>query len=376
MKKLTAAVLACLILLVCTTTAFAETMPGMTSKVDYDNTDPNRYNIEVDVRNAVITVYEGEAIILQSLCTSGGGQYPTSSGVYPLGDLKERFGYFVAFGQYAQYWSQVVRGIYIHSILYDDKNDLSTISDTAYKNLGRNVSHGCIRVLPDVAQWIFYNCPPGTLCSVTRAKARDNELREKLRAEMKPLDYYKTLSDDTHSEPLMVPAVITSDSARLRSGFNGSDRTVASLSEGDKVLLSQISEKWCKAHTLSGRVGYVKTAYVYCEPDSSISSSEGTVICKDGWLYSSMKESAEVRLARLVPGDGVSVTVEAAEGWYFAVYDGLSGFIQSDRFTTGTVYSYPEAPEKITPSPGYEAAKKRAAENAAEAARKKQFLNK
>ena len=133
--------------------AQAKVLSGLTSKVDYENTDPDRYMIDIDLVNQIITVYEKsgtglfDKIVLQGLCTTGNAENPTGSGTFKLGHLKERFGYFVAYGQYAQYWSQVVRGVYIHTVMYDSKS-LTSMSKSAYNGLGKNLSHGCVRVLP------------------------------------------------------------------------------------------------------------------------------------------------------------------------------------------------------------------------------------
>lgn len=121
--------------------------------------------------------------MLQSLCTTGDAEHQTGAGTFKLGDMKERFGYFVAFGQYAQYWTQVVRGIYIHSVMYNSKK-LTSMSRGAYRKLGQAVSHGCVRVLPHVAQFIYYNCPPGTTCVINRKKAADPELVKRLKKEI------------------------------------------------------------------------------------------------------------------------------------------------------------------------------------------------
>ena len=138
MKKRLFALALCLMMaiaLIPSMPAEAKVLPGMTSKIDYDNTDPNRYTIEIDLVNQVITVYEGPIggpIVLQSLCTTGNEENQTGAGTFKLGDLKERFGYFVAFGQYAQYWTQVVRGIYIHSVMYNSTK-LSSIRYSALR---------------------------------------------------------------------------------------------------------------------------------------------------------------------------------------------------------------------------------------------------
>ena len=47
-KRLLACLLCCCFLLCCLpAVASATVLPGMTSKVDYDNTDPNRYTIGI-----------------------------------------------------------------------------------------------------------------------------------------------------------------------------------------------------------------------------------------------------------------------------------------------------------------------------------------
>ena len=99
MKRRLLSLALCLVTLLSLTPsiAHAEVLSGFTSKVDYDNTDPNRYSIEIDLVNQVITVYDQSgSAVLQSLCTTGSDKTPTGSGKFRLGDLKERFGYFVA----------------------------------------------------------------------------------------------------------------------------------------------------------------------------------------------------------------------------------------------------------------------------------------
>lgn len=87
MKKRLLALVLCLataIALIPAMPAEATVLPGMTSKVDYDNTDPNRYTIEIDLVNQIITVYEGAIggpIVLQSLCTTGNEENPTGAAV-------------------------------------------------------------------------------------------------------------------------------------------------------------------------------------------------------------------------------------------------------------------------------------------------------
>ena len=58
MLKRTVALMLCILSVFTLLPAFssAQTLSGWTSKVDYDNTDPNKYSIEIDLVNQIITV--------------------------------------------------------------------------------------------------------------------------------------------------------------------------------------------------------------------------------------------------------------------------------------------------------------------------------
>ena len=335
--------------------AGATTLPGNTSKVDYDNTDPDRYMIEVDLTNQVITVYEKDSsgkyssLVLQGLCTTGNEELPTGAGTFRLGDLKERFGYFVAFGQYAQYWSQVVRGVYIHSVMYDSTK-LTSMSRSAYNGLGKALSHGCIRVLPEIAQWIFYNCPPGTLCRITRSKPADAALVKSLKSDMVSYSKY-TQPQDSKSSPPIIPAVVLFDKTPLRSGFSSTkDTTVATLKAGDKIDLLQIGSEWVKARTSSGKLGYVKTALLRFDPDAPVATRTSYVATSKTYVYASDSTSAE-KLISIPKGAEVIVSENPTKGWYLGSYNGTSGYLHTKYIVKKTGMVYPSLDDPASGSP-------------------------
>ena len=68
---------------------------------------------------------------------------------------RERFGKFAAFaGEYARYWTQVVDGIYFHSIMFSQR-DITKLKSSPYRNLGSKGSHGCIRLYVEDAKWLY-----------------------------------------------------------------------------------------------------------------------------------------------------------------------------------------------------------------------------
>ncbi|MDP2892682.1 MAG: L,D-transpeptidase [Bacillota bacterium] len=146
---------------------------------------PDTYLIEIDLVNQIITAYtkgasgEYDMPYRYMICSTGKSGYSTPAGTFKMGGQKVRFGYFTEFGVYAQYWTQVVSSIYIHSVLYGTRSG-KYLRKSSYTDLGKRVSHGCIRMLTPDAKWIYENCAPGTTVVITGKKAPDPELKQKL----------------------------------------------------------------------------------------------------------------------------------------------------------------------------------------------------
>lgn len=322
--------------------ASATVISGWTSKVDYDNIDPDRYVIDIDITNQIITVYDnylGGQIAVQGLCTTGNKENPTNYGTYKIGNLKERFGYFVAYGQYAQYWTQVVRGIYIHSIMYNSTK-LSSMSKNAYRDLGSNVSHGCVRTLPHIAQFIYYNCPPGTTCNVVKNRAADPALVASVKAGMPSYSNYVQPADN-RAWPDEVPGVIRYNNVELRTGFSASkDTTVEILNSGAKILLLQLGSDWCKVRTEDKKLGYVKTQYILAYPDDPAKSVTTYKTSSKTYVYESM-DTGSKRLVKIASGAEVYVQSNPQKGWYYGNYSGTWGYLRTKYVKTATVVNYP-----------------------------------
>ena len=340
MKRLMSGILAALFMLAVllpAKDALASVLSGYTSKVDYDNTDPNRYKIDIDLVNQIITVYEKgssgvyDNIVLQSLCTTGNAENPTGSGTYKLGHLKERFGYFVAFGQYAQYWTQVVRGVYIHSVMYDSKS-ITNMSKSAYNGLGKALSHGCVRVLPHVAQWIFYNCPPGTVCSIVKNREKNEKLRSTLKADIVSYSNYKQ-PVDFRTDPPIVAATVVTGNVPVRTGFSSSkDTTVTTLSAGAKLKILQLGPDWCKVQTSKGKLGYVQTKFLLMDPNTMIPVHPIYIATETTYLYRSPSTNAST-LYEFGKGEAIEVIGTLDKYWLTAKVDDSYGYVRIRHLT-------------------------------------------
>ncbi len=146
-----------------------------------DFPDKDTYSIVIDKENKVMTVYnkEDDTIARQMLCTIGKPETPSPRGTYKIGKHRVRFGRFEDFDCCAQYWTQLTRNVYIHSVLYNEKS-AKTLIRQSYRELGKAASHGCIRLTVPDAKWIYENIAPGTQCKFIRAE-KDEALRESLR---------------------------------------------------------------------------------------------------------------------------------------------------------------------------------------------------
>ncbi len=150
------------------------------------NDDPERYFVQVDETNQVVTVFERDAhgrhtiVARQMICSTGKRSTPSPNGTYKMGDERIRFGFFVKHNCYGQYWSQITRNIYFHSVLYSERNTGSLIK-SSFDDLGKAVSHGCVRLMPQDAKWIYQNIPEGTKVDFTHKIKKDAALTKSLK---------------------------------------------------------------------------------------------------------------------------------------------------------------------------------------------------
>ncbi len=125
------------------------------------------YKIGIDLSSQMTYVYgwDGSGYnveVKKFKCSTGMDGYETPVGTYQSGG-KVTYGewyYFTQYNCYAKYAYRIVGGILFHSVLYNSNKKGPTSSSV--RNLGKRVSHGCVRLAEENAKWIFDNCPEGT----------------------------------------------------------------------------------------------------------------------------------------------------------------------------------------------------------------------
>ncbi len=153
---------------------------------DYSDPPPppeaGTYRLVVNVCHQFITVYTSDengeytVPVRYMVCTSGSYRNPTPTGTFRMGSDRKRFSCFTKYRVYGQYWSQLTRNIYFHSILYSARN-AKYYTNSSYRNLGTRASHGCIRLLVPDARWVYYNVAPGTEVQVIPGRYDDEEAK-------------------------------------------------------------------------------------------------------------------------------------------------------------------------------------------------------
>ena len=137
---------------------------------------PDTYKLVVNEYWQFATVFardeDGEYTvpIRYMIVTTGAYDTPTPKGTFTMDDNYVRFGLF-SVGVYGQYWRQITRAFYTHSLLYLHRN--ANTYTNSYSQLGRRGSHGCVRMLVPDARWVYYNIAPGTVCDIIRGDKHD-----------------------------------------------------------------------------------------------------------------------------------------------------------------------------------------------------------
>lgn len=122
------------------------------------------YQIKVNRQCNTVTVYakdgnNGYIIPVKSfICSTG------AAGATPLGTYQtpNKYRWHELMGPvYGQWCTRIVNGVLFHSVYYSTYNN-TTLSVSAYNQLGSSVSHGCVRLTAGDAKWIYDNCALGT----------------------------------------------------------------------------------------------------------------------------------------------------------------------------------------------------------------------
>ena len=111
--------------------------------------------ILIDCTNNKLVIYEGSQNNWEAThtwtCSTGAPGSDTVKGTYTVTGLRGEY-FDDAWGDRCWYWTQFYGDYLIHSVLYEIEGAPNTIKDGT---LGANVSHGCVRLSLENAEWIY-----------------------------------------------------------------------------------------------------------------------------------------------------------------------------------------------------------------------------
>ena len=343
MKKRSICIIMAIIMVVCSFPLTASARDEM------KNTDPDKYYILLDMRNQYVTVFEKDSkgeytrIVRRFLCSSGKTKAigegeenkatPTPAGKFRVG-AKERFGKFAAFGaEYARYWTQIIRGIYFHSIMYGNRT-VNTLKRSAFNHLGNNTSHGCVRLYVEDAKWLYYYCPTGTLVNVSYSEPSHPEIAAALRSQLSFRDYNALQKGfyDTAEQPNKT-AWVSVDNAEVRSGNGTNDEHITNLKKDTAVEVLQEGDPWVKVEYGKNREGYIKLAFLTYEKGVMESKKDADIVIGTTPVYSRANDESKVLFQ--LP-DSTSVRILKSSGKYNLIEsNGKQGYVKKARMTKG-----------------------------------------
>jgi len=122
-----------------------------------DNNESEDFTIQIDLSGQEVTVFLGDDVIREMICSGGTEESPTPPGEFVTYEKIEQ-AWVDRFGVGAKYWTRFYNEYLIHSVPFDE--DWNMIEEE-YEKLGSPASHGCIRLKVEDAKWIYDNIPLG-----------------------------------------------------------------------------------------------------------------------------------------------------------------------------------------------------------------------
>ena len=128
------------------------------------------YRINVSLDEQRVYVYrlqdDSSYVLVRTMKCSSGLNDATPRGVFcGTTGPGARWHHFEEFDCWAQYAWFIEHDIMFHSVIYS-KQDESTLRQSSVSALGYPASHGCVRLSLEDAEWVYTNCPTGTVVTI------------------------------------------------------------------------------------------------------------------------------------------------------------------------------------------------------------------
>ncbi|OFW64943.1 MAG: hypothetical protein A2Z35_05035 [Actinobacteria bacterium RBG_19FT_COMBO_36_27] len=124
-------------------------------EIDFSSSD--NFRIDVDLLAQKVFVYYKDKIIKTMICSGGTVEKPTPPGEFTTTEKGYWF-WNSTYNMGAFYWIRFKGEYLFHSVPIDKNYE---ILQEEYEKLGTPASHGCIRLAPEDAEWLYEMLPLG-----------------------------------------------------------------------------------------------------------------------------------------------------------------------------------------------------------------------
>ena len=131
--------------------------PDPTEEPNIDFTSSDDFRIDVDLAKQIVLVYYEDNLIREMVCSGGKEETPTPPGEFQTTD-KIEYSWVDRFNMGAFYWTRFYKKYLFHSVPCDKNRKIIA---EEYEKLGSPASHGCIRLEPEEAKWLYDKLPSG-----------------------------------------------------------------------------------------------------------------------------------------------------------------------------------------------------------------------
>ena len=127
------------------------------------------YKAMVSVKDQRVYIYQWTgsdytALVHTFVCSTGAPSTPTVLGTFQAPGRNGEWYYMADSNCWVQYAFVIDGGYFFHSVLFSQKG--GNPSSTSVRNLGKAVSHGCIRLAVEDVKWIYENCSNGMTVTI------------------------------------------------------------------------------------------------------------------------------------------------------------------------------------------------------------------
>lgn len=127
-----------------------------------DEANPGNYLIEVSLSEQKVRVFYKNSLLKEMICSSGAPLTPTPKGTFKTSD-KIKYAWLAQYNVGAYYFVRFYGSYLFHSTPFDKQGNLI---EEEQQNLGKPVSHGCVRIDLNEEKWLYETVPSGVTVKI------------------------------------------------------------------------------------------------------------------------------------------------------------------------------------------------------------------